>query len=90
MTTCTADKLVTDLANALKRQGIATDIIEPSTKIKVFSPAGNAFMDELVTLRPDANEELTWYWSWDKPICPATDLARAVDLIEHVVSETRA
>ncbi|MDN3354753.1 hypothetical protein [Actinomadura sp. DC4] len=90
MTTCAADNLVTDLANALKRQGMATDIIEPSTKIKVFSPAGNAFMDELITLKPDADEVLTWYWSWDRPICPATHLGSAVELIKNVVSGTRA
>ncbi len=41
MTRCTpgsresADKLVTDLVNAFKRQCVAPDIIEPSAKIKV-------------------------------------------------------
>jgi hypothetical protein len=83
-----ADELIKRLALACKRRGLATDIIEPSTKIKIFAPSGNAHLDEMVSLRPDGDELLTWYWSWGSPICPAHEIGRAVTLIERVVSAT--
>jgi hypothetical protein len=80
-----ADKLVKMLADACKRQGLATHIIEPSTKIKVFAPDGNPHLDEVVTLRPAEDEVLTWFWSWDSPICPAEQIGLAARHIERVV-----
>lgn len=83
-----ADQVVATLAGALKRAGLATDIMEPSTVLRVFSPTGNASMDEVITLRPDANEVLTWYWSWGAPIGPASEAANTVIKLKRVTAAT--
>lgn len=85
-----ADQVVKTLDIALKRAGLATDILEPSTRLKVFSPTGNAFMDEVITLRPNLMEELTWYWSWGAPIGPASDVVNTVVKLRNVVSAETA
>ncbi len=81
-----ADELIKRLAVMCERQGLVTNVMEPSTRIKVFAPSGNAHLDEVVSLRPDGSEVLTWFWSWGEPICPATEIDRAVKRIENVVS----
>ncbi len=65
-------------------------MIEPSTKLKICTPNGNERMAETITLKPDDDEVLTWYWSWDMPICPATDIRFALTAILRVVTEERA
>jgi hypothetical protein len=86
-----ADRLTDRLAKACAEAGLKVTVIEPSTRIKVHAPNGNEHLDEIVTLRPDPGEVLTWYWSWDEPahpapIGPAHDVASAVRLIHHVVA----
>lgn len=85
-----ADEVVKALDYALKREGLATEIIEPSTKIKVFAPNGNPMFDEVLTLRPNDSEVLTWWWSWGSPQGPATDLAATVAAVHNVVCLDRA
>jgi hypothetical protein len=43
-------------------------------------------MAETVTLRPDADGVLMWWWSWGRPICPADQIDRAVELVSRVVT----
>jgi len=81
-----ADQLIERLADACEGAGLTTTVIEPSTKIEIHTPGGNEHFDEMITLRPDAGEVLTWYWSWDTPICPAHDVAMAVAMIRKVVA----
>ncbi len=85
-----ANELIKQLDNACKDQGLATDILEASTRIKVFAPSGNPAFDELVTLRPEVDEVLMWYWSWGSPICPADEIDWAAAQIANVVGATRA
>jgi len=81
-----ADQLIERLAKACEGAGLRTTVIEPSTRIKIYGPDDNEHFDEMITLRPDAGEVLTWYWSWNAPICPAQDIATAVTMIRKVVA----
>lgn len=81
-----ADKLIERLGTACKRAGLTGEVLEPSTKMKINTPDGNVRMAETVTLAPNADEVLMWWWSWGKPICPADQIDRAVDLISNVVA----
>lgn len=90
-----AAELVKRLGDALQRVGLLSTVVEPSTRLVVHAPDLDPLMDETVTLRPDADEVLTWYWSWstpDKPapIGPARDAVACVKLIENVVAQVRA
>ncbi len=94
-TTTSADELVKRLVEACKMEGLNVDVYEPSTRvkarIKVFSPNGNGHMDEILTMRPDGGNVLTWYWSWDcpggpAPVGPAADVEHAVKRIKNVVA----
>ena len=81
-----ADQFIERLAKDCKGAGLRATVIEPSTRIKIHAPNGNEHFDEMITLRPDAGEVLSWYWSWGEPICPAVDLATAVAMIRKVVA----
>jgi hypothetical protein len=86
-----ADVLTERLAAACSDADLEVTVIEPSTRLKVHAPGGHKELDEVITLRPDRNEVLTWYWSWDEPgrpapICPADDVPTAVRLVRHVVA----
>ncbi len=76
-------------------EGLNVDVYEPSTRvkarIKVFNPNNNGHMDEILTMRPDDGNVLTWYWSWDDPgkrapVCPAADVGQVVTQIKNVVA----
>jgi hypothetical protein len=82
-----ADQYVDRLAAACKLKGLVTEIIEPSTKLKIGTLGGHALMAETISLRPDVSEALTWHWSWGAPICPADDIDYAVRSIFHVISD---
>jgi hypothetical protein len=49
-------------------------------------------LSEVITCKPDADEKLQWWWSWDDPFCPATtnDIERAAEMIRHVVTPAHA
>lgn len=81
-----ADTFIERLAKGCEEAGLKATVFEPSTKIKIHTPNGNAYFDEMITLRPDAGEVLSWYWSWGEPICPADDLATAIAMIRKVVA----
>lgn len=85
-----ADQLVSRLATMCGRAGLVADIIEPSTKVRINTPNGNEHLAETITLKPDAGDVLTWWWSWDRPICPARDIDCAVTALIRVVAGTRA
>jgi hypothetical protein len=85
-----ADQLIARLAMMCGRAGLVTSIIEPSTKIRISTPNGNEHMAETITLKPDADNVLSWWWSWNMPICPANDIDFAVTALLRVVAETRA
>jgi hypothetical protein len=84
-----ADRYVDRLATACKLKGLVTEIIEPSTKLKIATPGGHALMAETVSLLPDKSETLTWHWSWGTPICAADDIDLAVRTISHVIADGR-
>jgi hypothetical protein len=85
MTDENADQLIERIAKVCQEAGLTTTIVEPSTRIKIHAPDQNEYFNEVITLRPDRNEALTWYWSWNAPICPAHDIATAVAMIRKVV-----
>jgi hypothetical protein len=85
-----ADRLTERLHLACKRAGLLVEVIEPSTKLKICTPNGNEHMAETITLKPDEDEALTWFWSWGMPICPAEDIPRAVESLLHVIAEETA
>jgi hypothetical protein len=71
---------------ACEKAGLAFDVLEPCGKIKINASDGNERMAETVALRPDADDVLRWWWSWGRPICPAEQIDRAVELISRVVT----
>ena len=84
-----ADRYVDRLVAACKLKGLVTEVIEPSTKLKIGALGGHALMAEIISLRPDEDEVLRWHWSWGAPICVAGDIEFAVRSILHVISGTR-
>jgi hypothetical protein len=80
-----ADEVIKDLDRALRRFGLRTEIIEPSTRIKIFSPTGDGRFDEVLTLKPNPGEVLSWFWSWDEVLGPASDIQGTAKLVDHVV-----
>ncbi|GAB2821071.1 hypothetical protein GCM10027176_26810 [Actinoallomurus bryophytorum] len=82
-----ADRYVDRLVAACKLKGLVTEVIEPSTKLKIGALGGHALMAEVISLRPDENEALAWHWSWGGPICAAGDIEYAVTSILHVISD---
>ena len=85
-----ADQLIARLATMCGRAGLIADIVEPSTKVRVSTPNGNEHLAETISLRPDADNELMWWWSWERPICLANEIDYAVTALIRVVAETRA
>ncbi|MDN3359296.1 hypothetical protein [Actinomadura sp. DC4] len=81
-----ADGVVRRLDYALRREGLATEILEPATKIKVYAPNGNPVFDEVLTLKQGDNEIFTWWWSWDAPQGSAHDIVATVSAVKSVVS----
>lgn len=84
-----ADQYVTWLASAVRQMGYDATIVEPSTRLMVSLPHGRAYMSETVSLRPNDNNELMWWWSWNKPIGPAANIADVAALVADVVEVTR-
>ncbi|MEV0404546.1 hypothetical protein [Actinoallomurus sp. NPDC050550] len=56
------------------------------TRVYVHAPGTSNHLSEIVTAKPDENERLCWWWSWDKPICGADEIEKAVEMIKKVVS----
>lgn len=86
--TDSADAIISRLDKACRGMGLETKILEPSTKIRINVPHGDARMAEVVTLKPDTQDVLCFWWSWDEAICPADDIDYAVKMISGVVSIT--
>jgi hypothetical protein len=84
-----ADEYVRRLKRACERFGYLATILEPSTRLDVSLGDGRAFTHETVTLKPDGNNRLTWWWSWDKPMVPAEEITEAARRISSVLEETR-
>jgi hypothetical protein len=82
-----ADRYVDRLVAACKLKGLATEVTEPSTKLKIGALGGHALMAEIISLRSDEKEVLRWHLSWGAPICVAGDIEFAVRSILHVISE---
>jgi hypothetical protein len=85
-----ADQLISRLARMCECAGLVASIVEPSTKLRISTPNGNEHLAETITLRPDADDVLMWWWSWGRPICPACDIDFAVSSLIRVVAGTRA
>jgi len=80
------NQIIQQMVAACKKADLTVEVLEPAGKIKVNAADGNAHMAETVTLAPDKDGELMWWWSWGMPICPATQLDRAVALVSNVVA----
>lgn len=73
------------LVGACREAGLSAEIISP-TRIRAWVPKANSHLAEIIKIRPDENEVLSFYWSWDEPICPAAQIDTAVTRIKHVVT----
>jgi hypothetical protein len=73
------------LARECQKAGLTATVLGPA-RVHVSAPGAHARLAETVRCVPDAEERLTWHWSWGEPICPAADIAGAVRLIAHVVT----
>jgi hypothetical protein len=80
------EKIMELMVAACEKADLAIDVLEPGGKIKINASDGNERMAETVTLRPDADGVLMWWWSWGRPICPADQIDRAVELVFRVVT----
>lgn len=76
-----ADAIVGRLVRACNRAEVETLVCEPSTRVRVKPERASARMAEVITLRPDADEALCWWWTSGEQICPAGDVAQVVKLI---------
>jgi hypothetical protein len=77
--------LTQQLTEACERAGLVAKIVAP-TRVRVNAPGANERLTEIVKCMPDREERLMWWWSWDEPICPVTDLDQAVRKIAYVVT----
>jgi hypothetical protein len=79
------ETLVAHLAEGCREAGLDADVVAP-TRVRVSFPGASSRLAETIRCMPDRRERLCWWWSWNEPICPATDLADAVRVIAHVVT----
>jgi hypothetical protein len=84
-----ADVIIARLNTACRSGGIETRVCERSTRLWVNLPGNRAHMAEFVSLRLDADDHLCFFWLiGGKPIkiCPANEIALAVETIRQVLS----
>jgi hypothetical protein len=79
------DTLVSELVENCRSAGLNAEVVAP-TRVRVSSPGADRRLEEIIRCMPDGEERLTWWWSWNEPICPATQIADAVRRIAYVVS----
>ena len=73
------------LTIACRQAGLDAEQYGP-TRVYVHAPGTSNHLAEIVTAKPDDDERLSWWWSWDKPICGADEIDTAVEMIKKVVS----
>ncbi|MEV0401244.1 hypothetical protein [Actinoallomurus sp. NPDC050550] len=73
------------LEKACREAGLSAEVLGP-TRIRAWVPNANPHLAEIIKIRPDENEVLSFYWSWDERICPAAEIDTAVTRIKHVVT----
>ena len=78
-------ELAGKLTRACQEAGLDAQQYGP-TRVYVHAPGTSNHLAEIVTAKPDENERLFWWWSWDEPICGAEEIEKAVQIIKHVVS----
>lgn len=78
------DDLVAQLTDGCQAAGLEAVALAP-TRVRVSSPGTDARLTEIIRCMPDHQESLYWWWSWNEPICPATQITDAVKVIAHVV-----
>jgi hypothetical protein len=83
-----ADEYVRRLKRACELFGYLVTIQEPSTRLDVALPGGLSYAHETVSLKPDENNRLMWWWSWGRPMVPAEEITEAAKRISSVVQET--
>ena len=89
MASDTADVIIARLNSACRCDGIETRICERSTRLWVNLPGNRAHMAEFVSLRPDVDDQLCFFWligGKSIKICPASEIALAVESIRQVLS----
>lgn len=69
---------------ACGRLGLVSERKGPG-EVYAAMPAGG-MLSEVVKCRPDGTGALRWFWSWDVPFCPASDVETAAALVKHVVT----
>jgi hypothetical protein len=79
------DSLVSELAAKCREAGLDAAVIAP-THLRVSRPGADSRLTEIIRCMPDRSARLTWWWSWNEPICPATETAEAVRIIAYVVT----
>jgi hypothetical protein len=77
--------LVERLVRACREAGLSADVLSP-TRIRACVPNTSPHLAEIIKVRPDESEVLSFYWSWDERICPAADIDGAVTAVKHVVT----
>jgi hypothetical protein len=73
------------LVRACREAGLSAEITGP-TRIRAWVPKANSHLAEIIKIRPDENEVLAFYWSWDERLCPTAEIDTAVTWIKHVVT----
>jgi hypothetical protein len=89
MASDTADMIIARLNTACRSGGIETRVCEQSTRLWVNLPGNRAHMAEFVSLRPDVEDRLCFYWligGKSIKICPADEIGLAVETIRQVLS----
>ncbi|GAB3278797.1 hypothetical protein GCM10027589_05080 [Actinocorallia lasiicapitis] len=75
------------LGDDLESRGFGIRLVEPlgaAPFLRVTSPSSGEF-SEHVTVRPDG-EVLAFFWSWDAPIVPVSEVAEAAERIAYVLT----
>ena len=73
------------LARECEQAGLKAEVVAP-TRVRVSLPGAHQRLSETVRCMPGRDEQLRWWWSWDEPICLATEITHAVAAIKHVVT----
>ncbi len=85
MCTTDAHEVMGRFTAACKAAGLMTEIIERSTRVRVFQSAAHSSLAEVITLRPGHGNALYAFWSWGDAIGPMSDLDVLVKTIAYVV-----
>jgi hypothetical protein len=81
--------LTDQLAETCKQAGLRAEIVAYA-RVHISAPGADRRLAETVRCARDDQNQLTWWWSWGEPVCPAHEVDEAVRKIANVVTPSIA